>query len=48
MRVEIMLATIDLDHEAMLGANEIYDVRTERRLAPEMESAISPRPEMNP
>src|SRR5260370_8265971 len=42
MRIEIMLTAIDLDHEAMLETDEIYDIAVARSLPPQMESVFSP------
>jgi hypothetical protein len=43
MRIEIMLATVDLDDdEAVFETDEIDDTTIERGLAPEVKSSFSP------
>jgi hypothetical protein len=44
VRVEIVLTTVDLDHEPTLAANEIQYVLPPRRLTPKMEPTIFPGP----
>jgi hypothetical protein len=48
MRIEIILAAIDLEDEPMLQANEIHDVALARRLPAEVIPAFPPRPKVNP
>jgi hypothetical protein len=42
MRVEIMLATVDLDDKAMFKTDEIDNTTIERGLTPEVKSSFSP------
>ena len=48
MRIEIVLAAVDLHNEFVAHADEINDVTLARRLSPEMKAALAPRTEMNP
>jgi hypothetical protein len=48
MSIDIMLTTVNLNHETVPQADKIDDVSLARRLSSEMISALTPRPQMIP